>query len=234
MNYRLITFENLKMCKPRFHHIVLFGPPGAGKGAQAEILSHEFHFIHLSTGDVIRDEIKKGTELGRRVQAAVERGEFADDQTVLEIILSRVDRPDFQNGFVMDGFPRNLYQARMLDRVLAERRKSLDCALFFLIPDEVILNRLTGREICSKCKATYHTQFKRPRIEGICDLCHGKVVRRHDDNPEAYQIRLQAYHQKTAPLAEYYEKAGILYNIDGDQPIDEVAQEIRTVVGEGC
>jgi adenylate kinase len=214
-------------------YVILFGPPGVGKGAQAEILSHRFGLCHLSTGEVIREEIARGTPLGLKVKDAVNRGKFADDETVLGIVMSRIDVPTFAPGFIMDGFPRTLRQAGMFDEMLAARGRKVDHALFIDAPQEVILKRLEGRRICSQCGETYHKEFKRPHIHGICDKCKGKVVRRHDDDPETHKERLVTYYEKTFPLAEYYKEKGVLVYIKGDQPIDAVAEEIaRTLNGQ--
>ena len=224
------SFREEDMASAKFTNIVLFGPPGVGKGAQASILCHRHALPHLSTGEVIRDEIKKGSELGKRVQEAVGRGEFADDETVLDIIMHSIDLPELQAGFVMDGFPRNLIQARRLDEMMAERGREIDCALFLSADSKVVLERLHGRRICADCSATYHKEYKRPSIHGICDDCGGKVKRRHDDSPEVFQQRLDAYQQKTAPLFEFYQKAGKLSEVDAARTIDEVAAEIYRVI----
>ena len=212
------------------HDIVLFGPPGVGKGAQAEILSHRDGLVHLSTGEILREEIARGTELGRRVEDAVGRGEFADDETVLEIVLTRIDTPGNASGFVMDGFPRTVRQAEMFDRLLADRGRRVECALFIEAPAQIVLARLAGRLICSECGKTYHKQFRRPRIDGRCDVCKGKIVGRHDDDPEIHRERLREYRRKTAPLESYYRERGVLVEIDGAQSIDAVAADISNAI----
>ena len=216
-----------------YQGIVLFGPPGVGKGAQASILSRSRGLVHLSTGDLIRDEIRRGTRLGIRVRDAVNRGEFADDETVLGIVMARIDRPEFQDGFVMDGFPRNIRQAELLDSLLAERGLRVACAVFITAADEIVLQRLAGRRVCSRCRTTYHEQFRRSKTEGICDDCGGVLERRHDDDPVTHRERLLTYHRQTEPLAEYYKRTGIIRTVDGDQTIDRVAIEISTIL-EAC
>ena len=215
------------------HDIVLFGPPGVGKGAQAELLSHSYGLVHLSTGEIIRAEIAAGSELGRRVENAVARGEFADDATVIEIVVARLDLPEFRDGFVMDGFPRTIAQAERLEQLLAERSRKIDHALFIEAPETTIIARLSGRLVCRNCKKTYHRQFKRPRIEGVCDHCKSRVVNRHDDSPEVHRERLRAYAEMTAPLADFYRERDCLRKINGDQTIDEVALEIRRTIKAG-
>lgn len=211
-------------------NIILFGPPGVGKGAQAKILSHRYRLPHLSTGDVIRDEIARQTELGLRVRDAVNKGEFADDETVLGIVMSRIDRPEYLSGFVMDGFPRTVRQAEMFDDLLTTRKRRVSYALFITAPEETILARLAGRRVCSQCGQTYHKEFKRPQIHGVCDVCYGKVVHRQDDTPEAHRDRLKTYAEKTLPLERFYEAKGILVHINGDQPVEKVSADIRRAV----
>jgi len=211
-------------------NIVLFGPPGVGKGAQAELLSHRYGLCHLSTGEVIRDEIASGTPLGLKVQDAVRKGQFADDETVLGIVMSRIDEPEYKKGFVLDGFPRNVHQAERLEELLAERGRKVSRALLIKAPEDTILARLTGRMICSQCGRTYHQLFQRPSIRGICDSCKGKVSQRHDDDPATHQERLRVYQEKTAPLEEYYEKASLLVRINGDQTLEAVAADIGKAI----
>ena len=212
------------------YNIVLFGPPGVGKGAQAELLSHRYGLCHLSTGAVIRDEITSGTPLGLKVKAAVSKGQFADDETVLGIVMSRIDDPKYKKGFVLDGFPRNVHQAEQLEKLLGERGRKVSSALLITAPEDTILARLTGRMICSQCGKTYHQLFHRPSIRGICDSCKGKVTQRHDDDPATHKERLRIYQEKTAPLAEYYEKADLLVRINGDQTLEAVASDIGAAV----
>jgi len=210
--------------------IVLFGPPGVGKGAQASVLSDRYGLVHCSTGDVIRDEIARRTSLGERVAEAVAKGDFADDETVLQIIMQRIDRPEFRPGFVMDGFPRTVTQAERFDLLLNERGRRIDHALFISASEEVVLQRLGGRLICQECGKTYHKQFRRPRLKNVCDECSGPLVSRHDDNPEVHRERLHAYVQKTALLASYYRDAAVLREIDGSASIEDVADLIGGVL----
>jgi adenylate kinase len=214
-------------------NLILFGPPGVGKGAQAQLLSYSHGIVHLSTGDVIRDEIAKGTELGLRVRDAVNRGAFADDETVLGIVMSRVDLPEYASGFVIDGFPRTVRQAEMFDVLLADRERKVSHALFISAPEKTILERLAGRRICSNCGRTYHKEFRRPKIHGICDDCKSKVVRRHDDDPETHRERLRTYYEKTLPLADFYRRSGVLAEINGDQQIEAVHEEIERLLAKG-
>ena len=214
-----------------YRGLVLFGPPGVGKGVQAAILGKNFGLVHLSTGDAIREEIKKGTTLGKRVQDAVAKGQLVDDATVLGIVMSRIDLPEYGNGFIMDGFPRTLKQAEMFDKLLAGRKRKVTHALFIVAPDEVVLKRLGGRLVCSKCGATYNEETKRPKVDGVCDACKGPVGRRKDDDPKTQRDRLDQYHAQTTPLADYYTRTGVLKKVNGDQPIDAVAAEISKAIG---
>jgi adenylate kinase len=214
-------------------NLILFGPPGVGKGAQAQLLSYGHGIVHLSTGDVIRDEIARDTELGKRVREAVSHGDFADDETVLGIVISRVDLPEYASGFVIDGFPRTVRQAEMLDLLLADRERKISHALFITAPEKTILQRLGGRRICSKCGRTYHKEFRRPKIHGICDDCRSTVIRRHDDDPDTHRERLRIYSEKTLPLADYYRRTGVLVEVNGDQPIEAVHDEIERAVAKG-
>jgi len=216
-----------------YRGLVLFGPPGVGKGAQAAILSKTYGLVHLSTGDAIREEIKKGSPLGKRVQDIVAKGGLVDDETVLGIVMGRIDGPEFEDGFLMDGFPRTLKQAEMFDRLLAERKRKVTHAIFIIAADAVVLGRLGGRMVCSKCGATYNEQAKRPRIDGVCDACKGPVVKRKDDDPKTQRERLEQYRAQTTPLADYYAKSGVLKKVNGEGTIDEVSAAIKKTIDGG-
>lgn len=227
--------EPPEMIRPKpGRNIVLFGPPGVGKGVQAKVLINEEKLGYLSTGDAIREEIRRRTPVGRRLEELTARGCFADDETVLGIVASRLDRPEFRFGFLMDGFPRTVRQAEMFDRMLAERGRRVDVALFLRAPEETILARLSGRLICSRCGASYHSAFRRPRVDDVCDSCGGAVARRKDDDPEVHRRRLEIYVKETAPLEDYYRRQGVLAQVDGDRPVAEVAVRIRRAVRLRC
>lgn len=219
------------MIRPRSRaNIILFGPPGVGKGVQARALVETEALGYLSTGDAIRDEIRRGTAVGERLEALVRSGRFADDATVLKIVASRLDGDDFRRGFIMDGFPRTVRQAELFDRMLRERGRQVDVALFLRASEATILARLSGRLVCSACGWLYHSAFNRPRVAERCDVCGGSVVRRHDDDPETHRRRLDIYTRETAPLEEYYRRAGVLVYIDGERSAREVAATVQRAV----
>ena len=211
-------------------NIVLFGPPGVGKGVQAKVLIEQEALSYLSTGEVIREEIQRRTPMGRRLEELTDRGRFADDETVLDIVASRLDGQGFRCGFIMDGFPRTVPQAEMFDRMLERRGRRVDVALFLRAPEETVLARLSGRLICSRCGRSYHSAFKRPRVDDVCDSCGGTVARRKDDDPVVHRRRLDLYTEETAPLEAYYRRSGVLAQVDGDLSVAEVAARIRRVV----
>jgi adenylate kinase len=189
--------------------------------------------IHLSTGEVLRDEIARGTELGRRVQAAVERGGFADDETVLGIVMERLKSPGTGSGFILDGFPRTLRQAEALEEHLEASGRQVDRAILIDAPEELIVERLAGRRVCESCGETYHAQFHPPEQAGKCDKCGGAVVLRADDRPEKQRERLRAYREKTAPLIDFYRSAGNLVVVSGEGTIEEVGAELEKAVSGG-
>ena len=164
------------------------------------------------------------------MKEAVDRGQFADDQTVLKIVMSSIDRPEFKGGFVMDGFPRNVSQAKMFDNLLADRGRKVNLALLINAPDSVVLRRLAGRLVCSKCGETYNRQGRKPKARGLCDRCQGPVARRPDDQPKVQRARIEVYHDQTAPLEEYYRRQGVLQEVNGNQTIEEVAADISKII----
>lgn len=207
--------------------LVLLGPPGAGKGTQAQWLKERFGIPHLSTGDMLREAVAAGSEIGRQAKAVMERGELVSDAIMVGVIRERLDQPDCARGFILDGFPRTLAQAEALDALLAERGEKLDAVIEFAVEPEVLVARIAGRFACAKCGAGYHERFKRPRVEGVCDVCGStEFVRRADDNEEAVRRRLQAYLEQTAPLVAFYRARGVLRTVDGMASIAEVSNAI--------
>ena len=219
------------MIRPKSgRNIILFGPPGVGKGVQAKVLIKEEALAYLSTGDAIRDEIRRRTPIGKRLEELTARGSFADDETVLDIVASRLDGKDFRFGFIMDGFPRTVRQAEMFDRMLEARGRRVDVALFLRASMETILARLSGRLVCRRCGLSYHSAFRRPRVDDVCDSCGGTVARRKDDDSEVLRRRLDIYTKETAPLEEYYRRSSVLARVDGGLSVAEVAVRIRRAV----
>ncbi len=219
------------ICRRSVRNIVLFGPPGVGKGVQARMLADRAGLGYLSTGDIIRDEIQRGTQFGRRVGVAIAQGKFADDETILEIVQSRVDGANLSSGFILDGFPRTVRQAEMLDRILSDRGRSLQCALFLRASERTILQRLAGRLVCSDCGCSFHSAFRRPQVVGVCDGCGGRVTRRSDDAPETHRRRLKIFEDVTASLQDYYTRQGLLSEVNSDESVDEVARRIAEAIG---
>jgi adenylate kinase len=215
--------------------LVLLGPPGAGKGTQAQWLKERYGVPQLSTGDMLRAAVARGSEVGRRAKAVMERGELVSDAIINAIVAERIAEPDCAPGFVLDGFPRTLAQAEALDRMLEERRERLDAVLEIRVDLEALVERIAGRFACAKCGAGYHDRFKRPAVEGVCDVCGGReFTRRKDDTAEAVRTRLQAYEAQTAPLLPFYAARGLLRPVDGMAPIAEVTAAIgRALEGVG-
>lgn len=203
--------------------LILLGAPGAGKGTQAEIISEKYDIPAVSTGNMIREALKNGTEMGRKVKAYLDAGALVPDEVVIGIIKERLAEPDCKNGFILDGFPRTIPQAKALD----EMNFGIDAALSIEVSDEEIVKRMSGRRVCEKCGASYHTEFKKPAVEGICNSCNGALVTRKDDEPETVLNRLKVYHDQTEPLKSYYEAAGKLITVEGQ---DEVADTTALVL----
>jgi len=211
--------------------LILLGPPGAGKGTQAKRLEEAYGLVQLSTGDMLRAAVRAGTEIGRKAQAVMEAGGLVPDEIVVSIIAERIAQPDCARGFILDGFPRTLAQAEALDRMLGERDSGIDHVIEMKVDDAALIERLSGRFSCANCGAAYHDEFKRPKVECVCDVCGGReFVRRKDDAAETVAARLKAYHAQTAPLLPYYRKRGVLHTVDGMAEIDEVTRQIRAVL----
>jgi len=209
---------------------VLLGAPGVGKGTQAAEISRRTGLPHISTGDLLRAAIRDGSPLGRRVAAMVERGELVPDGLVGEMMEERLARPDAADGFILDGFPRTVAQADLLDRILARRGQALDRVISIEVPEAEIVERLAGRRSCGQCGAIYHVRYNRPKVEGICDRCGSELRQRPDDTEAVIAERLRAYREQTAPLAARYRKVGRLVEIDGRGRPDEVFGRIAAVV----
>ncbi|MCL6608456.1 MAG: adenylate kinase [Geminicoccaceae bacterium] len=213
--------------------LVLLGPPGAGKGTQARWLVEHYGIPQLSTGDMLREAVARGSEVGRQAKAVMERGELVSDSIINAIVAERIAQPDCARGFVLDGYPRTLPQAEALDAMLAARGQKLDAVIEIRVEVEALVERIAGRFACAKCGAGYHDRFKRPKVEGLCDVCGStEFTRRKDDNPEAVRTRLEAYEAQTAPLLPYYRARGLLRTVDGMAPIQAVTAAIGRVLAE--
>ncbi|MEG0812516.1 MAG: adenylate kinase [Clostridium sp.] len=211
--------------------IIMLGAPGAGKGTQAKKIAEKYQIPHISTGDIFRANIKKGTELGMKAKAFMDQGLLVPDEVTIGMLLDRIHMADCENGYVLDGFPRTIPQAESLTKALSEIGEKIDYAIDVDVPDENIINRMSGRRACPTCGATYHMLFAPPKKAGICDVCGSTLVLRDDDKPETVQKRLSVYHEQTQPLIAYYKKAGVLVSVDGTQAMDAVFQSILDTLG---
>lgn len=211
--------------------IIMLGAPGAGKGTQAKKIAEKYQIPHISTGDIFRANIKNGTELGKKAKTYMDQGLLVPDELTVDLVIDRVAQDDCKNGYVLDGFPRNIPQAECLDAALAKRGEKVDFAIDVDVPDENIINRMSGRRACVACGATYHVEFNPPKKEDICDTCGEKLILREDDKPETVQKRLTVYHDQTQPLIDYYTKAGVLKEVDGTVDMEEVFQAIVEILG---
>ncbi|WP_022764371.1 adenylate kinase [Butyrivibrio sp. XPD2006] len=210
--------------------IIMLGAPGAGKGTQAKMIAEKFNIPHISTGDIFRANIKNGTELGKKAKEFMDKGQLVPDELTVEILLDRVAADDCKNGYVLDGFPRTIPQADVLDKELTKLGDKVDFAINVDVPDENIVRRMSGRRACLKCGATYHIEHIPPKQEGICDKCGSELVQRDDDKPETVQNRLSVYHEQTQPLIDYYNKKNILKSVDGTKDMQEVFSDIVNIL----
>jgi len=200
--------------------LILLGAPGAGKGTQAEFISEKYNIPMVSTGNMIREALKNETELGLKAKSFMDAGQLVPDEVVIGIIKERLDAEDCKNGFILDGFPRTIPQAEALDKMGIE----LDKVVNYEVPDEAIIARMSGRRVCGACGSSYHTEFNRPRKDGVCDKCGAELVQRKDDHPDTVKERLRVYHEQTEPLKDYYSKTGKLRMVDGQNEIAAITK----------
>ncbi len=210
--------------------IIMLGAPGAGKGTQAKRIADKWQIPHVSTGDIFRANIKNGTELGMEAKKYMDKGALVPDELTVKILLDRVAQDDCKNGYVLDGFPRTIPQAEVLDKALTDLGESIDYAINVDVPDENIVNRMSGRRACVSCGATYHVVYAPTKEEGVCDRCGKELILRDDDKPETVQKRLAVYHEQTQPLIDYYAGKNILKSVDGTKDMEEVFQNIVAIL----
>ncbi len=212
-------------------YVVFLGAPGAGKGTQATAVAERHGLAHVSTGDLLRDAVRQGTELGMRAKGYMDRGELVPDDLVVEMVMERLSKRDAGRGAALDGFPRNLRQAEVLDEALRQQGKGVDVVVYLKVPQRVLMARLTGRWECGQCRTPYHEVSNPPRVAGVCDVCGGVLVQRADDRPETVEKRLRVYMEQTEPLLEYYRNRRVLVEVDGERPIPDVTGQIETALG---
>jgi adenylate kinase len=211
-------------------NLILIGPPGAGKGTQAERLVDDFDLPYYATGDILRAAIEEGSELGTKAKEYVDRGDLVPDEVICDVIMERIDTPEAEDGFILDGFPRTIRQAEVLEGALDRRGRSLTAALLIEAPAEEVIRRLSGRRICVKNQHVYHVEFDPPRTEGVCDQDGSQLIQRDDDKPETIRKRLSVYHEQTEPLIEWYDERGQLRRFDGSRSPEEVHSHIRATL----
>lgn len=209
-------------------NIILMGPPGAGKGTQATRLVDTFHLPHISTGDMFRENISKGTPLGLQAKAIIEKGDLVPDEVTCAMVKDRLSRPDCANGYLLDGFPRTIPQAEELEKIGKELGREVTFVIDFDVPSEDLVNRIAGRRVCPKCGASYHIETLKPAKEDICDRCGAEIVQRKDDNPESLKVRLDNYFESTKPIADFYKAKGNYVAFDGTKTPDEIFRELAS------
>jgi adenylate kinase len=211
--------------------LILLGPPGAGKGTQAANIVDKYKIPHISTGDIFRKNIKEGTELGRKAKEFIDGGQLVPDSLTIALVEDRLKQDDATDGFLLDGFPRNIAQAEALDTVLENMGQKLSNVINIAVDPSILVERAVGRRICKNCGATYHIAFNPPKVEGVCDKCSGELYQRSDDNEETVGSRIKVYSDETAPLIDYYTNKGVIINVDGQKDINLVFEDIASALG---
>ena len=212
--------------------VIMLGAPGAGKGTQAKMIAERYGIPHISTGDIFRANIKNGTELGAKAKEYMDKGLLVPDELVCDLVVDRIQQADCEKGYILDGFPRTIPQAEALKEALSAIEQKLDFAIDIEVPDENIINRMSGRRACVGCGATYHVVFNPTKVEGVCDVCGDALILRDDDKPETVEKRLTVYHTQTQPLIDFYSAEKILVEIDGTQSMEKVFNDIVNILGE--
>ena len=212
--------------------IIMLGAPGAGKGTQAKMIAEKCGIPHISTGDIFRANIKNGTELGAKAKEYMDKGLLVPDELVCDLVVDRIQQADCEKGYILDGFPRTIPQAEALENALNAIEQKLDYAIDIDVPDENIINRMSGRRACGGCGATYHVLFNPTKVEGKCDVCGESLILRDDDKPETVKKRLDVYHTQTQPLIDFYTERKVLVEVDGTQSMDKVFDDIMKILGE--
>jgi adenylate kinase len=211
-------------------NLILFGPPGAGKGTQADRLQADFQLPYIATGDILRENVREGTELGSKAEQYMNAGDLVPDDLIIAMVTERLQEEDARDGFILDGFPRTIEQAEALDRQLNELSRRITAVLLLDVPDDEVVRRLSGRRVCVKSGHNYHVEFDPPKRDDVCDQDGSRLIQREDDKPEVIENRLATYHDKTKPLIGYYEERGLLKRIDGTRDPTEVHDHIRAVI----
>lgn len=211
-------------------NLIFLGPPGAGKGTQAKRVAEKYGIPQISTGDMLREAVAKGTELGKKAKEYMDKGELVPDEVVIGIVKERLQQPDCEKGFILDGFPRTLAQAEALDEMLKELDKKIDAVINVAVPEEEVVKRITYRRTCKNCGAVYHLIYAPPKEDNKCDKCGGELYQRDDDKEETVRERYRVYRENTEPLIDYYRKKGILYDVDGTKDIEGVWKEIEAIL----
>lgn len=207
--------------------LIFLGPPGSGKGTQAKKLAEVIKFPQIAVGDILREEVRAGSDIGKKAQEYMKKGQLVPDQLTIEIVRKRIGQEDCRSGLILDGFPRSEIQAEALDRILSENKKKIDRVIYFRIAEEEVVGRLSGRRSCRNCGAVYHLKFNPPREEGKCDICGGELYLRHDDEETVIRSRFEVYEKQTRPLIDRYRKAGVLSEIDASRPIEDIFKDLR-------
>ncbi len=213
-------------------NLLIMGPPGAGKGTQAAVIRNEFNIPHISTGDMFREAIVNGTELGKLAQLSMDEGKLVPDDVTIGIVEERFKADDVQTGFLLDGFPRTIEQARALDGLLGKLNLEIDYVVNVTAPDEILVDRLVGRRVCKLCGESFHIEFKQPKVEGVCDYCGGELIQRSDDTVSKAQVRLDEYAKKTRELINYYQEMEKLVSIDGIGTVDEITSRLKDAISK--